>query len=123
MLLALTEESWILLITSVGGGVIVVVLAVMGAYVGSVRGVGDIKVDLAKNHGETQTDLAGVKTSLSELRSRVEMVAEGRSPHIAEIRVTLGEHEKKIAAQDARITSVEHEIAACPVRIAREEKK
>ena len=102
------------LATWVVGGITVLTmvgLAGLGAYLGSVRSVNAIRVAIVENHGETMTRLGTLETNMTNMHGWVENIADGNTPHIAEIKARLNEHGQYINDHGRRIGWLEIEHA------------
>ena len=100
------------------GVFVMILVAVIGWWISSMKGVGKIDVKLeqqntaiAKNHGENVAAIGKVETKIENLSDWLESVAKGNSPHIAEIHVRLDQHDHQISDQGKRLTSIEMEHA------------
>ena len=100
------------------GIIVTVVLAAIGAYVGSIRGnastdkkitevVGTLDTKIERATGALDTKVTLVATQVTALHSWLSKVADGETPSIAEHQTTIASHEKRLDDHDRRLGGLE----------------
>jgi len=115
----LSELDW----TAVGtwaGVAVVVVLAALGSYTGSIRTVGKIQTSMAEQYGELREgfieELSGLRgevckiaANLGNLREWVQSIDSGATPHVAQMREQIAQMNAALGDHGHRIHILESE--------------